>query len=145
MGFSDQIAAFAKKAEGNADLVTRKTVLDIGTRLVNRTPVGDATAWKSKPPPGYTGGHARANWSHSEGTRVVQEFDVIDKSGAASINRIQKSVPVKSGGKVHFIQNSVPYIIPLEEGHSRQAPNGMAAITAVEFQGIINGITKGLK
>ncbi|MCK5605394.1 hypothetical protein KAR91_26115 [Candidatus Pacearchaeota archaeon] len=145
MSFSDEIAAFAKKAEGNADIVTRKTVLDIGTRLVNRTPVGDASFWQSKPPPGYTGGHARANWSHSIGKLNKKEFDVIDPSGAASMTRIISSVPVKAGGKDHFIQNSVPYIIPLEDGHSRQAPHGMAAITAVEFQGIVNGITKGMK
>lgn len=145
MSFSGEIEKFAKKAVNNADIVVRKTVLDIGTRLVNRTPVGDATYWKSKPPPGYAGGHARANWSHSIGVRVVQELDVIDKSGAASINRIQKSVPVNSGGKVHFIQNSVPYIERLEEGHSRQAPNGMVALTAVEFRGILEGILKGLE
>ena len=145
MSFSDDIAKFAKKAAGNADVIVRKTVLDIGTRLVNRTPVGDATYWKSKPPPGYTGGHARANWSHSVGARVVQEFDVIDPSGAASNSRIQKSVPVRAGGKVHYVQNSVPYIQALENGHSRQAPAGMAAITAVEFRGVLEGILKGLK
>jgi len=145
MSFSEDIKKFAQKAANNADILVRKTVVDIGTRLVNRTPVGDATYWKSKPPAGYVGGHARANWSHSEGALDPKEFDVIDPSGAASNNRILSSVPIKAGGKVHFVQNSVPYIIPLEDGHSRQAPNGMVAITAVEFQGLINAIAGGLK
>lgn len=145
MSFSDDIAKFAKKAAGNADILVRKTVIDIGTRLVNRTPVGDATYWKSKPPAGYVGGHARANWSHSEGALDPREFDIIDPSGAASNNRILSSVPVKAGGKVHFVQNSVPYIEALEDGHSRQAPHGIVSLTAVEFQGLVNAIAGGLK
>ena len=129
----------------NADLITRKTVLDIGTRLVERTPVGDANYWKSKPPKGYVGGHARGNWSYSEGSLKTKEFKTIDQSGAISNNRILLGLSTQAGGKVHFLQNSVPYIQPLEDGWSRQAPNGMVAITVVEFQGILRGIAEGLK
>lgn len=138
MSFAVDIANFVKKCGANADLVTRNVVLDIGKSLVEKTPVGDAEYWAHPAPPGYVGGHARANWSHSTGNQVIQEIDEIDKSGNASNNRIAASVPMNAGGKVHFIQNSVPYIIPLEEGHSRQAPNGMVALTQVEFQDMIN-------
>ncbi len=145
MSFSVDIANFVKKANGNADQVVRKTVLDVGTRLVDRTPVGDASYWKNPPPPGYTGGHARANWSHSVGMRMVQEFDVVDGSGDVSNGRIAASVPKNAAGKVHFVQNSVPYIVPLEEGHSRQAPNGFVGLTVIEFQSIVETATAGLK
>ena len=145
MGFAVDIQNFAKKCGTNADLVTRKLVLDIGKSLVEKTPVGDAEYWAHPAPPGYVGGHARANWSHSEGAQVVQEFQDIDASGDVSNNRIAASVPQQAAGKVHFIQNSVPYIKPLEEGHSRQAPNGMVAITQVEFQDHINKALAELK
>lgn len=146
MGFPEDIAKFATKAKGNGDLLVRKTVLDIGTRLVNRTPVGDASYWKSKPPAGYAGGHAKANWSHSEGALKPREFEGVDKTGSVSNNRILSSVPKKAAGKVHFIQNSVPYIERLEDGWSRQTPpGGMVALTATEFQGLVNGIARGLK
>ena len=135
--FSEDIAKFAAKAGSNADLVTRKVVLDIGTSLVEKTPVGDASYWQNPPPPGYVGGHARGGWSHSEGAQVVQEFEGVDPSGGNSINRIAASVPIKAAGKVHYIQNSVPYIQALEDGISRQAPMGMVGLTKVEFQGII--------
>lgn len=138
MSFSADITNFAKKANGNADAVVRKTVLDIGTRLVERTPVGDASYWQKPAPPGYVGGHARANWQHSIGAPVVSEVPGTDASGSATTSRILSSIPQKAGGLVHFITNSVPYIEPLEDGHSRQAPNGMVAITAVEFGGIVN-------
>ena len=145
MSFSDDIRKFVQKAGSNADKVIRTVCLDIGTSLVGRTPVGDAKYWKSKPPPGYVGGHARGNWSHSEGTQVIQEFEGVDPSGGKSINRIVASIPIKAAGKVHYIQNSVPYIEALEDGHSRQAPNGMVALTKVEFQDMVAKATGKLK
>jgi len=145
MGFSDDIKKFVEKAKGNGDQVVRKTVLDIGTRLVERTPVGDAEYWAHPAPPGYTGGHARANWSHSIGSQNIQEFEGEDATGNTSNSRIMSSVPAQAAGKVHFVQNSVPYIIPLEEGHSRQAPNGMVALTQVEFQDHITNALAALK
>lgn len=146
MSFSDDIRKFAQKAQSNADKVIRKVVFDIGTSLVERTPVGDAKYWKSKPPPGYVGGHARGNWSHSEGTQVIQEIGGVDPSGGGSINRIAASVPVNAAGKVHYIQNSVPYIEVLEDGHSRQCPpGGMVGLTKIEFQDFVRNATAGLK
>ena len=145
MSFSDDIRKFAQKAGSNMDKVIRKVCLDIGTSLVERTPVGDAKYWKSKPPPGYVGGHARGNWSHSVGTQVIQEIEGVDPSGGGSINRIAASVPIKAAGKVHFVQNSVPYIEALEDGHSRQAPNGMVGLTKIEFQDFVRKATAGLK
>jgi hypothetical protein len=43
--FSLQISAFVAKAKGNMHLVTYKTVMDLGTRLVQRSPVGDKEFW----------------------------------------------------------------------------------------------------
>ena len=135
MSFSDDIKKFAQHCIDNADLVVRKTVLDVGKSLVERTPVGNPELWKNpdNKPDGYVGGHARANWSHSIGALVNQEFKEIDATGGASIDRIVGSVPVKAAGKVHYIQNSLPYMQALEDGHSTQAPAGIVAVTEVEF------------
>ena len=147
MGFSVDIANFVKKANGNADAVTRKVVLDIGRSLVEKTPVGNPDLWQNpdNKPVGYVGGHARANWSHSIGALVNQEFKEIDATGGASIDRIISSVPVKAAGKVHYIQNSLPYMQALEDGHSTQAPAGMVAITQTEFQDYIQKALGELK
>lgn len=135
MSFAEDIAKFAAKCNGNADLVVRKVVLDIGRSLVEKTPVGNPDLWQNpdNKPDGYVGGHARANWSHSIGALVNQEFKEIDATGGASIDRIVGSVPVKAAGKVHYIQNSLPYMQALEDGHSTQAPAGIVAVTEVEF------------
>ena len=146
MSFSLDINKFVQKCGTNADQVVRKTILDIGSRVIERTPVGDATYWKSKPPAGYVGGHARGSWSHSVDTLDTKEFDTIDPSGSASNARIVASIPAKAAGKVHFIQNSLPYIQRLEDGWSRQCPpNGMVGLTVTEFSSIINRVTGELK
>jgi hypothetical protein len=147
MSFALDIQKFAQKCGANADLVTRKVVLDIGRSLVERTPVGNPDLWQNpdNKPDGYVGGHARANWSHSIGALVNQEFKEIDATGGASIDRIISSVPVKAAGKVHYIQNSLPYMQALEDGHSTQAPAGMVAITQTEFQDYIQKALGELK
>ena len=147
MSFAEDIKKFAQKAGDNADLVVRKVVLDIGRSLVEKTPVGNPDLWQNpdNKPDGYVGGHARANWSHSIGVLVNQEFKEIDATGGASIDRIVGSVPVKAAGKVHYIQNSLPYMQALEDGHSTQAPAGMVAITQTEFQDYIQKALGELK
>ena len=147
MSFAEDIKKFAQKAGDNADLVVRKVVLDIGRSLVEKTPVGNPDLWQNpdNKPEGYVGGHARANWSHSIGALVNQEFKEIDATGGASIDRIVGSVPVKAAGKVHYIQNSLPYMQALEDGHSTQAPAGMVAITQTEFQDYIQKALGELK
>jgi hypothetical protein len=149
MSFSLDIAAFAKKAGGNADQVVRKVVIDLGSSIIMRTPVGNPALWKSKPPKGYSGGHARANWSHSVSSLDVKEIPGIDPSGSATIGKLISSVPVQAGGKVHFIQNSLPYIQVLEDGRtdhsgSLQAPNGMVGLAMVEFQSFVNQAVAGV-
>ena len=135
MSFSSDIQKFAKKCVTRSDMVVRKVVLDIGRSLVEKTPVGNPDLWQNpdNKPEGYVGGHARANWSHSIGALVNQEFKEIDATGGASIDRIISSVPVKAAGEVHYIQNSLPYMQALEDGHSTQAPAGIVAVTEVEF------------
>ena len=145
MSFTSDIEKFVKKTGANADKVVRNVVLDIGKSLVMKTPVGDPKYWKSKPPKGYVGGHARGNWQHSVGSRVTEEIDCIDKSGQKSIDRIQQSIPQSAAGLVHYVQNSVPYIKRLEEGHSRQAPHGMVALTEIEFKDYMSKALAELK
>jgi hypothetical protein len=146
MSFALDIKKFAEKAGGNADRVVRKVVIDLGTSIIMRTPVGNPALWQSKPPKGYAGGHARANWHHSVDSLDVKEIPGIDPAGNATIGKITASVPVKAGGKVHFIQNSLPYIQALEDGHSTQSPpNAMVGLAVVEFQSFINKAVAELK
>lgn len=138
--FGLDISAFVAKAKANMNAVTRKVVLDVGTSLVEKTPVGDGALWKHPPPKGYVGGRARANWSYQENT-LAEVLDAAylaaDPSGRETIARIASSIPNIAAGKIHFLVNRLPYIQRLEGGWSTQAPNGMVALTVIEFRNIV--------
>lgn len=143
--FSLDLSKFVKKAKGNIDLVVRKVVLDIGTRIVMRSPVGDGSHWKEPPPKGYIGGRFRANWQYGENIIPRGTVPDIDPSGKASLRRIA-AIADDAGGKVHFIVNNLPYAQRLEYGWSkRQAPAGMVGITLVEYQSIVAAAARSVR
>jgi hypothetical protein len=145
MGFQDDINKFVVKCKDNSNQVVRKTVLDIGKSLVERSPVGDPSTWKNDPPPGYSGGHFRANWQIGIGSIPSGILALKDKNGNVTINAINGSIPKDAAGLMFFIANNLPYAQALEDGHSGQAPFGMVALTQVEFQNIINSAVKELQ
>lgn len=144
MSFAVDLRRIAESKKAVANSVVRKIVLDLGTSVVLKSPVGDATYWKSSPPPGYVGGRFRANWQFGIGSPDTTTTDDIDKSGSSSIGRIEAGLPPKAIGNVYYITNSLPYAIPLEDGHSRQAPNGMVKLTTLEFEPIVEAAAKAL-
>lgn len=138
MSFESQLKAFAKKTGGKLEDVAREVVINIGRSVVEKSPVGDATLWKSPPPPGYVGGRFRANWQHGFGSPVGGSLDDIDPSGGVSIAHIQSGVNGNPAAGIHFISNNLPYAQRLEDGYSQQAPQGMVSLTAIEFRDIVN-------
>jgi len=162
MSFSDDIRKFVQHANGNGDKVVRKTVIDVATSLITKSPVGNPEMWLSlgasyrfmnkagtkrlkrpklefrrQPPPGYVGGHFRANWQLGIGHKPVGEVEGTDKSGRTALAKIQAELPKQTAGRSYYIGNNLPYGPALEEGHSKQAPHGMVALTKVEFQGMV--------
>lgn len=134
------IAIDKKIAEAPAALLAfkKKLVLDALTRLVERTPVGNPDLWKSKPPKGYAGGRARANWQVTEGVPASGFTETIDNNGGATIADGSGKIfaVIEPFGQI-WLSNNVPYIEALENGHSTQAPNGMFAVTVDEIRGIL--------
>lgn len=144
--FTLDITNFVNHARSNIDQVVRKTVLDIGTKLVMRSPVGDPVYWKHPAPPGYSGGHFRANWQYGFNVMPSGELPDIDKSGRVSISRIQSGTPVgTSAGAIHYIVNNLPYSERLENGWSwHQAPEGIVKKVILEFPGIVNNAARDI-
>lgn len=150
--FSLKLDEFVKKAKTNADIVVRKVVIDLSTRVVERSPVGNRELWadnkdrmsKGLPlqPKGYIGGRFRANWQYGNysGAGIpMSDLPDIDASGQASIDRITSAVPsTGAAGMVHIVKNNLPYAKRLEEGWSTQAPEGMVGVTVLEFQAVVD-------
>lgn len=135
--FALDLQRFAEKCGRKADDVVGNIVVRIAQQLDSRSPVGDATYWKSKPPQGYVGGHFRGNWQIGVGSRPTAELSRIDPSGSDTLGAIIAEIPVEAAGKVYWLSNNVPYAQALENGHSRQAPQGIVGLTVTMFQGIV--------
>lgn len=143
--FELQLAKFAEKAGDNARQVIRKVSIDCLTKVVLRTPVGNPSLWKSKPPAGYVGGRLRANWNVSFGNPNFTVSQKIDRTGDATITAGRNTINRAYGDNPIYIMNSMPYVREIEyEGHSKQAPAGMVRITVTEFQTFIDQAVAGL-
>ncbi len=125
MKFGAQIKAFTEKANRRGKAVGRKFALEISRRVIMRTPVDT--------------GHARANWQAEIGAVPSAVIDGVDPSGAGAIAQAG-AVALgwdPSTGQSFFLANNLPYIVPLEEGWSKQAPAGMVRLTLLDFAGVI--------
>lgn len=137
--FALSLAAFAKEAPEAARTVVRKVSIDVLTKVVQRTPVGNPSLWKSKPPAGYVGGRLRANWHTTFGAPSFKVTTERDQIGAATIARGTSTIQRAYGEMDIYITNSLPYAIPVEYGHSqKQAPAGMVRVTVTEFQSFVD-------
>lgn len=143
--FALSLAKFAEKAPEQARTVVRKVSIDLLTKVVLRTPVGDPTFWKGKAPAGYVGGRLRANWAVSIGTSNFAVTERVDKSGQPTIDKGTATILAATTEAPIYIMNSLPYVREIEyEGHSKQAPAGMVRITVTEFQTFVDNAVKGL-
>ncbi|SUC36200.1 Uncharacterised protein [Providencia rustigianii] len=100
-------------------------------QLKKRVRVNDSMDIKA--PPGYTGGRFRGNWQVTFDVPADGETGRVDKSGnmtKAVGNYVLEQFKV--GMNAIYFTNNVPYAYRLEVGHSRQAPNGIIAVTAAD-------------
>lgn len=85
---------------------------------------------------GYVGGRFRSNWQLTTGSPAAGEIEDIESAGE-TLDRLVLAAGDLSAGEVAFIVNNLPYAIPLEYGHSSQAPGGMVRVTVADFQRIV--------
>jgi len=143
--FALDMQKFVDKANKNIGTCVKQTVMEIGNRVVYRSPVGDASAWASKPPPGYVGGRFRANWQYGFNSIPSGDLPDIDASGTVSNGRIEAGVFSSPVAGVHYLSNNLPYAQRLEDGYSKQAPSGLVGLTMMEAPAIVDEIASKLK
>lgn len=91
---------------------------------------------------GYVGGRFRANWNVSVGTPDESTTDSTDKSRSMAEVLKTQTLPI---GKVTYLTNALPYAVPLEHGHSTQAPSGMVRLAAISFSDKVNEAIREVK
>lgn len=122
--FNLDLRRFGELTEKRALQLFRKIALDMDTAIVLDTPVDE--------------GRARGNWYPSINT-PSNEMDEESVGEGKSIARLGPVVARAKLGDVIWMTNNLPYIIPLENGHSGQAPDGMVDVNVERFAAIFGG------
>lgn len=121
--FELQLAEFAAQAKGAIDASLREIIIELGGSLIRMSPVDT--------------GRFRGNWQFSITTPSAGTLDTLDPNGEQATARLVGDSIEFRAGATGFIVNNLPYAIPLEYGHSDQAPAGMVQITLARFQQIV--------
>lgn len=140
MSFTAELSNYTKGiAPRYLDTFVRKVVIEIGNRLVYRSPVGNPDLWKfpDRAPPGYVGGRFRANWQYGFNTQPQGDLPIVDASGQMSLTGITSGALGNPTNGITFIVNNLPYGEAIENGHSTQAPHGIIGLTEMEFPAIV--------
>lgn len=110
----------------------RMLALEALSRIVLRTPVDT--------------GRARGNWQAGAGSPDATVNPVgFDKQGTATIARGAAILQAAEPDQTLYITNSLAYILPLEAGHSGQAPAGMVGVTIAELQPLATEIAAKIR
>lgn len=122
--FSQRIGMRVKKFTNNTEKVVRRSVIAGSNVAISTTPVDT--------------GRAKGNWIAAIGTPHTDTVDVVGSSAGNSAQAQNQSTISrwKLGGGSIYLNNNLPYILPLDNGSSEQAPNGMstAALEAMKTE-----------
>lgn len=115
------IADFGEKNQKRINQQTRRFAIALLNSIVRKTPVDT--------------GRARASWNIVSGFTPDLSVASADKSSiAASGFATARSAATLSDGDTFVISNNLPYIVPLENGSSKQARAGMVRVSIAELQ-----------
>lgn len=112
--FAIDLKRFGDVTRKEAETIFQKIAIDLDTRVVLGTPVDE--------------GRARGNWFPSLNTPSSEVSDKVDPSGSLAIAAATSTAASSKLGDIIWLTNNLPYILPLENGHSGQAPEGMVDI-----------------
>lgn len=123
--FGNAVVSFARDfTPRQASLFHRNISLRALRGIVRRTPVDT--------------GRARGNWQTSVGAPADGVLYVDDKTGDGANARGDNATDGLPPFTTVWISNNLPYIEPLENGHSKQQPNGMVGATLADLAAGLN-------
>ncbi len=124
--FEADLNAFAELLDINQKDLTQKITADLWARITGNFP--------SHRHPVDTG-RARAGWGLSIGSPSPKSTPEGQYAAPSA-----PDVSAIDGTQVVYLLNNVEYIGALEDGHSKQAPNGMVRLSILEVESEIEAI-----
>lgn len=135
--FRRNFAKLMQRAGEKKNLFVRMLAMETLKRLVDKSPVGNASLWANPAaaPPGYVGGRFKANWQVETGGPDFSNDAEPDANGSGSLGRGRAQIEKWNVVSDLFITNSMPYSKRIEYDHwSQQAPAGVVRITIKELK-----------
>ncbi len=119
--FALNLAKQIEAAKDKAESIVKVTMIELFNRVIQKSPVDT--------------GRFRANWNCSIGSPDLSTSQAIDPSGSGAISKATSTVVSYTlNGQSVFLTNNLPYADRLENGWSKQAPNGMVRLSVMEIQ-----------
>ena len=118
--FNVDLNKFAKSMNIELETVVRKLAFEVYKGVTQKTPVDT--------------GRAKANWMLGYGS--------INSTITNNTTFTLVQPPKGSGKRPIYITNNLPYISKLENGSSKQAPNGMVNLTMNEVQRSVANVVR---
>lgn len=111
-GWSKPLGGFARQVEQEQNKRLRATALQALSGVIERSPVDEGT---------FRGSHRVSIGSPDHGYSLSD----VDKAGSATLAKGSAAISaVRAPFTVLYVQSNLPYAETLENGNSRQAPQG---------------------
>lgn len=88
-------------------------------------------------------GRARANWQAGLNQAPNGVLEQSDPSGEATLAKAEKVLAGMKPGDSFVLVNNLPYAQELEDGSSKQAPNGMLKRNAASWPSLVKKASQG--
>jgi len=138
MSFADD---WIRRTRREVNTITEAIFIQVCTRIVVQTPVGDISTWENKPKDGYRPGTLANSWfagiGDPPGGLVSREHNVNAQASLADIQATAESF----SGRVAYLVNPTPYANRAEYlgwPVKGAAPYRMVGLTVNEFRQIVD-------
>ncbi len=110
-----QFKLIANSIKDRHEEINRRALIAVSRRIILKTPVDT--------------GNARNGW--------VFSFNGADNPTDNALNAVVVAIEPMKIGQLGYFLSYVPYIMPLEMGHSKQAPAGMVRLSVNQWDRIV--------
>ncbi len=112
MSFSEELRLATLNITEKVDADRKAITLELFNSVILDTPVDT--------------GRARGNWQTTKNTPAGGQIERLDPGGGQATQEAAEQVLSSISDGTLYLTNNLPYIMPLEYGHSaKQAPTGM--------------------
>ncbi len=132
--FAATVDAWCTETAGRMERIWKASAQEVGSIASNGVPVDT--------------GFARASFRAATDAMPLIDKSATNKSGgsvSADFGQISATIASATLGGTIYMGWTAAYIIYLEYGHSKQAPNGFARLAAAQWPSIVSGVVAEAK